>query len=73
MQSDMEVLFRRVNNASSWDSLIEWFEEQGDRDNELTPGEVIAMKEDLGRLEQQGAQFTNDPKRASDMALKHRG
>jgi hypothetical protein len=59
-QSDMEVLFRR-GDWHNWDEAINWLKEDGEADNELTPGEVIAMKEDLEKLKKRGDKFTNDP------------
>ena len=58
-KSDLEVVFRR-GEWSSWNEVIDWLKEHGEADNELTPGEVIAMKRDLEQLKQQGKQFTAD-------------
>lgn len=59
-QSDVAVVFRR-GDWHSWDEAIGWLAEHGEADNELTPGEVIAMKEDFDKLKKQGKKFTNDP------------
>lgn len=55
--SDLEVLFRR-GEWRSWKEAIDWLKDHGEADNELTPGEVIAMKQDLEQLAQQGKPFT---------------
>lgn len=70
-QSDMDVVYRR-GDWHSWRDMIHWLETQGERDNELTPGEVIAMVEDLRQVERSGEQFTKDPHKAYEMAHKHR-
>jgi hypothetical protein len=59
-RSDVEVVFRR-GDWHSWDEVIDWLGDRGEADNELTPGEVIAMKEDFENLKKQGEKFTNDP------------
>jgi hypothetical protein len=58
-KSDLEVVFRR-GEWRSWNEVIDWLKEHGEADNELTPGEVIAMKRDLEQLKQQGKPFTAD-------------
>ena len=71
-QSDVEVLFRR-GHWKSWDETIQWLETQGERDNELTPGETIAMTEDLRQVRNSGEQFTNDPTRVHQLMRQHHG
>ncbi len=68
--SDVEVLYRR-GDWHNWRDMIHWLETQGERDNELTPGEVIAMTEDLRRLEDSGAEFTKDPRKAYEAMSSH--
>lgn len=70
-ESDVEVVYRR-GQWRSWDDVIRWLETKGEQDNELTPGEVIAMVEDFRRLNQSGVPFTNDPHRAFQLAHEHR-
>ncbi len=70
-QSDVEVVYRRTQ-PSSWDDMIGWLETKGTNDNELTPGEVVAMVEDLRTLKNQGARFTSDPAQAYQEAHRHR-
>jgi hypothetical protein len=41
--------------------VVTWLEKNGDQDDELTPGEAVAMKEDFQRVQQSGEQFTSDP------------
>ncbi len=70
-QSDMEVVYRR-GDWHNWRDMIHWLETKGEGDNELTPGEVIAMVEDLRQVERSGVQFTKDPKQAYEMAHRYR-
>lgn len=69
-ESDMKALFSR-GQWHNWNEAIDWLKKSGERDNELTPGEVIAMVEDLEKLQKSGAAFTNDPAKAFELA--HRG
>ena len=69
--SDMQVVFRR-GDWHSWGDVIHWLATQGERDNELTPGEVIAMVEDLRQVEKSKAPFTKDPHKAYDLAHGYR-
>lgn len=59
--SDMETLFSRGDWAS-YDDVIKWLEDKGEQDNELTPGEVVAMKEDLENLKKKGVEFSKNPR-----------
>lgn len=68
--SDMEVVYRR-GQWHSWDDVIHWLETEGEKDNELTPGEVIAMTEDLRHVRDAGVPFTNEPREAFDLVFKH--
>ncbi len=68
--SDMQVVFRR-GHWQSWDDVIRWLETEGEADNELTPGETIAITEDLRRVRDAGIPFTNDPHKAYDLVFKH--
>lgn len=70
-ESDVEVVYRR-GQWRNWDDVINWLETKGEQDNELTPGEVIAMTEDFRRPRQGGAQFINDPHQVFQMAHQHR-
>ncbi|MGE5619170.1 MAG: hypothetical protein ACM3US_07920 [Sphingomonadaceae bacterium] len=69
--SDMRVVYRR-GDWNSWAEMIHWLETEGERDNELTPGEVIAMVEDLRQVERDNTPFTKDPQKAYDLAHQHR-
>lgn len=66
-ESDVEVLFRR-GDWRNWDDALNWLKEYGEADNELTPGEVIAMKEDLEQIAKKGEKFTTDAARVCSMA-----
>lgn len=56
-QSDVEHVMR-VKDFTDWGEVISWLKSDGDRDNELTPGEVKAMVNDFSKAQQGGAQFT---------------
>jgi hypothetical protein len=71
MTGDMEVAYRRTN-PNSWQDIISWLEKQGTRDNELTPGEVVAMVEDLRTLEDKDIPFTDNPDKAFQEAHRYR-
>ncbi len=70
-QSDMEALWRR-GEWHSYQDAIHWLETKGNDDNELTPGEVMAMEEDLKKLEQENKPFVNNPAEVFNMAHKGR-
>ena len=65
--SDMQVLYR-LGSWHNWDEAIHWLETKGEQDNELTPGETVAMTEDLRKLKSKGAKFTSDAKKVCEMA-----
>lgn len=69
--SDMQVVYRRTN-PKSWDDMINWLEKYGASDNELTPGETIALTQDLRTLKQKGIAFTGNPDKAFSEAHKYR-
>lgn len=52
--------------------MIGWLETKGTNDNEVTPGGVVAMVEDLRTLQDQSARFTSDPAQAYQEAHRHR-
>ena len=52
---DMKALYRR-GDWHNWQEEIRWLENHGEADNELTPGETIAMVEDLRSLNQREQQ-----------------
>ncbi|MGE5307867.1 MAG: hypothetical protein ACM3OC_02125 [Deltaproteobacteria bacterium] len=70
--SDVEAVWRR-GDFNSYQEVEQWLKARGNADNELTPGEVMAMEEDIMKLEQQNAQFTKDPDQAFTMMHKGRG
>jgi len=70
-QGDMKTVFRR-GQWRNWNDAIKWLQENGERDNELTPGETIALVEDLRSLAESKAPFTMDPMEAFKLAHKNR-
>ena len=67
----MKTVFRR-GQWRNWNDAIKWLQENGERDNELTPGETIALVEDLRSLAESKAPFTMDPMEAFKLAHKNR-
>ncbi len=70
-QSDVEALLRR-GHWNDWGEMIQWLEIHGEKNHELTPGETIAMVEDLRQVQQSGEPFTNDPHRVYQLMHPHR-
>lgn len=70
-ESDMEVLFGR-GSWQSWDDGIDWLRREGMDDNELTPGETEHMKSDLEQLKKDNVEFTDDYRKAFQLAREHR-
>jgi hypothetical protein len=68
--SDMEAVYRR-GQWHSWDDIINWLETYGEADNELTPGETVAIVEDLRSVRDARVPFTNKPSEAYDLVFKH--
>lgn len=68
---DVKAAYRR-GDWRNWQDVISWLEKFGEADNELTPGETVALVEDLRSLRDSGAQFTRDPMQAFQMAHKFR-
>ncbi len=68
---DMEAVYHR-GQWHSWQDIISWLEKYGERDNELTPGETVALAEDVRSLLSSGGAFTSDWKQAYQMAHKYR-
>jgi hypothetical protein len=66
----MKVLFNR-GQWRSWDDAIGWLQRRGMNDNELTPGEVNHMKEDIGCLSKDHVRFTGDYRQAYRLARQH--
>lgn len=55
-RSDLEHVFQS-KDFGSWDDAINWLKREGDRDNELTPGEVRHMIDDFQTAKSQGMPF----------------
>ncbi len=68
---DMQAVYNR-GPWKNWKEGIAWLEKKGEADNELTPGETIALVEDLRSVAQAKEPFTDDPVKAYRMAHKHR-
>lgn len=70
-KGDIEVVLSR-GDWQDWDDAINWLEENGEQDNELTPGEAVAMAEDLRDLRDQGEPYSNDPNKVYKIAHQYR-
>lgn len=68
---DLKAVYNR-REWSSWDEMIHWLEQEGEADNELTPGETIALVEDLRSVRDMGAPFVMNPTEAFELVHKHR-
>lgn len=49
-----------VRQWHNWEELHDWLRRESDNDNELTPGEVRHLIDDVDRARQRGATFTSD-------------
>lgn len=58
-----------VQSWKNYDEMIGWLKRKGYNDNELTPGEVDYLLQDLNRLKDRKAGFISDPDQLCD-ALK---
>ncbi len=70
-QSDVRAVYRR-GLWHSWNDIVSWIERDGTRDNELTPGEAVALVEDARTLAQNNTRFTSDPRHAYQELHKQR-
>lgn len=55
-RSDVEHVVG-LRDWRDWDELLDWLRQEGDDDNELTPGEVRNLAQDVEAAKQRGAQF----------------
>lgn len=65
-QSDVEQIFRDAK-VHSWKDLLSFVEKKGDSEWHITPGEAIAMKQDLQRLVQSNTPFESNPAKAFEV------
>lgn len=65
-ESDVEQIFRDAK-PHSWKDLLNFVEKKGDSEWHITPGEAIAMKQDLQRLVQSNAPFESNPAKAFEV------
>lgn len=70
-EGDIEVVLSR-GDWQDWDDAINWLEENGEQDNELTPGEAVAMAEDLRDLRDQGEPYSSNSAEVYKKAHKFR-
>jgi hypothetical protein len=62
-QSDVEAVYRR-GDWHDWGAVRRWIEREGEGDNELTPGEVHHLGEDVKCLQDDGSPFIGGPAEA---------
>lgn len=55
-------------DLTSWDDIISWLRNDGLHDNVLSPGKVKNMLDDLIRLKDTEAEYTNDPTEIINLA-----
>ena len=76
-QSDVEQIYKDAGVADgkvdSWKGLIQYVEKHGEGQWHITPGEAIAMKEDLEHVVKSGVAFTKNPDQAFKEMHKYRG
>jgi hypothetical protein len=70
-ESDVEAVWRR-GDWHNYQDVVKWLETEGNDDNELTPGEVQAMDQDIKRLMNDGKPFSSDPDQVYSWAHKGR-
>lgn len=68
--SDVEAVYRR-GDWHDWGVMRRWIEREGEQDNELTPGEVHHMGEDIACLQEENAPFAENPQRAYELMREH--
>ncbi|HEX5595426.1 MAG TPA: hypothetical protein VFX61_05285 [Micromonosporaceae bacterium] len=61
-----------VKSWKNYDEMIAWLKRDGYDDNELTPGEVDHLLQDLNRIKQKKTEFITDPDRLCDTLKKSR-
>lgn len=69
-ESDVEVVYRR-GDWHGWGQMRRWVERQGEQDNELTPGEVHHLGEDILCLQDENVGFVDDPHQAYALLRDH--
>jgi hypothetical protein len=69
-ESDVEVVYSR-GDWQDWAQMRRWVEREGESDNELTPGEVHHLGEDLKCLQEEGVGFADDPHQAYGLMREH--
>jgi RNA polymerase-interacting CarD/CdnL/TRCF family regulator len=58
--SDVQHLLR-IQQWRNYDEMIKWLRREGNNDNELTPGEVNHLIDDLSRIKQRGTEMISEP------------
>ncbi|MGH2447886.1 MAG: hypothetical protein ACRDFS_04705 [Chloroflexota bacterium] len=55
-----DYIAKKHQKPSSWKDLIGFVENHGESEWHITPGEAVAIKEDLSEAKSHGDQFTDD-------------
>ena len=71
-ESDVRDLWRHAQ-PKSWQDLLHFDEQHGDKVWHITPGQAISMKEDIEAAMKSGAPFPDNPDQAYQEMHKHRG
>lgn len=54
-------------DMKSWNDVINWLDKNGQREAGLSSTHVQALRQDIQKLQDQGAEFTKDPNRVIQM------
>ncbi len=57
----------------SWNDVIQWLDRNGTRESGLNAQSVNSLRDDMQRLQNQGAEFTKDPSRIMQMIQRQGG
>jgi len=75
-ESDVQQIFKDAGVAegkvNSWQGLLQYIEQHGEAQWHITPGEAVAMKEDLAHVLKSGIAFTKNPDQAYQEMHKYR-
>lgn len=72
-ESDVQILFARGREWTTWGEPVQWLRTYGNRDAELRSADARALLErDFARLDADGVPFTRDPGKAYRLGHEHR-
>lgn len=71
-ESDVAELYKKAH-PTSWQDLLNYVEKKGDATWHITPGQAIAIKEDLVQVIHHNLRFANNPQQAYKDLHQYRG